>query len=84
MGTLRRNRNGAPAEIKSAKLKMGEHISINKDRLMIMRMNDEKDVCLISTTHDDEMVPLRFEGKTRTSPKKSLIIIRDRTSVILG
>jgi hypothetical protein len=35
MGTLRRNRKGIPAEIKSAKLKKGEHVTVYKDRLMI-------------------------------------------------
>jgi hypothetical protein len=36
MGTLHQNRKGFPAEIKSAKLKTGEPLSVYKDRLMIM------------------------------------------------
>jgi hypothetical protein len=36
-GTLHQNREGVPTEIKSAKLKMGEHVSVYRDRLMIMK-----------------------------------------------
>jgi hypothetical protein len=37
MGTLHQNRKGVPAEIKGAKLKKVEHISIYEDRLMTMK-----------------------------------------------
>jgi hypothetical protein len=37
MGTLHKNSKGVPTEIKRAKLKMGEHVSVYKDRLMIMK-----------------------------------------------
>jgi hypothetical protein len=53
----------------SIKLKQEEHISVYKDRLMIMKWKDKKDVCLISTTDDDKMVPLIIipEWEVRTS-----------------
>jgi hypothetical protein len=59
MGTLRQNKTALPAEIMSTKLKNGEHISVYTERLMIMRCKDKKGICLVSTTHDDKMVPTR-------------------------
>jgi hypothetical protein len=60
MGTLSQNRKCVPAEVKSTKLKKGEHVPVYKDRLMIMKGKDKKDVCLISTIHDDKMAPTRI------------------------
>jgi hypothetical protein len=42
MGTLHQNRKGVPAEIKSSKLKKKEHVSIYKDRLLIMKWKNKK------------------------------------------
>jgi hypothetical protein len=42
MGTLCQNRKGAPAEIKGTKLKKGEHISVYKGRLMLMKWKNKK------------------------------------------
>jgi hypothetical protein len=42
VGTLRQNRNGVPAEIKSAKLKKRELVSVYEDKLMIMKWKNKK------------------------------------------
>jgi hypothetical protein len=68
MGTLCQNRKGVPAEIKNIKLKKVQLVSVYKDRLMITKWKNKKDVCLISTTHDAKIVPTRVEGKTWRSP----------------
>ena len=65
MGTFRQNRKGVPAEIKSAKLKKRELVSVYKDRLMIMKWINEKAICLTSVTHEDKMV----RGKILRSAK---------------
>lgn len=58
--TLHQHRKGVSAVIKTIKLKKGEHISIYKDRLMIMKWGKKN--CLISTTHD-KMFPTRVQGQ---------------------
>jgi hypothetical protein len=58
MGILCQNRKGVPVEVKNAKLKKGEHISIFRDKLMIMKWKDKKDICLI------KWFQLRLEAKT--------------------
>jgi hypothetical protein len=37
MGTLHQSSKGVPAEIKGAKLTKGEHVSVCKGRLLIMK-----------------------------------------------
>ena len=69
IGTLRQNRKGVPAEIKQAKLKKGEHVSAYKDKLMIMKWKDKKDICLMSTTHDARMVSRSVRSQDLTKPK---------------
>jgi hypothetical protein len=39
------------------------------DRLMIRKWKDKKDVCLISTTHDDKMFQTRVQGQVLEKPK---------------
>jgi hypothetical protein len=73
IGTLHQNRKGVPAEIKSAKLQNGERVSVYTDRLMIMKWKDKKNIFLISTTHDNKMVPSRVRGQGMEKPE--LIII---------
>lgn len=69
MGTLRQNRKGVPSEIKKSKLKKGGHVSVYKDKLMIMKWKDKKDICLISTTHDDKMIEKEIRGQKVKKPK---------------
>jgi hypothetical protein len=70
MGTLHQNRKGASVEIKSAKLKKGENISVYR------QTNDNKEEgqkgCLpafISTTRDDKMVQTRVQGQDMEKSK---------------
>jgi hypothetical protein len=41
MGTLHQNRKDVCAEIKSAKLKKGEYVSVYKNRVMIMKWKNK-------------------------------------------
>jgi phosphatidylserine decarboxylase len=59
VGTLHQNRKDVSAEIKNTKQKKGKHVSVSKDRLMIMKLKNKKDDCLVSTTHF-KMVPIRI------------------------
>jgi hypothetical protein len=69
MGTLHQNMMGVLSDMKSAKLKKDDHVSVCKDRLMIVKWKTEKDICLTSTTHDDKMVPTRVRGQDMKKPK---------------
>ena len=56
IGTLPQNRKGVPSEIKKSKLKKGEYVSAYKDKLLVMKWKDKKDICLMSTIHDEAMI----------------------------
>jgi hypothetical protein len=40
-----------------------------KEKLMIMKRKNKKDVCLMNSIHDEKLVQIRFETKTLRSPK---------------
>jgi hypothetical protein len=69
METFHQNRKGVPPEIRSTKLKTGEHVSVYKDRSGEVKWKNEKDICLVSTTHDDKMVPIGVQGLDIEKPK---------------
>jgi hypothetical protein len=69
MGTLHQTRKGVPAEIKNAKLQNGERVSGYTDRLILMMWKDKKNIFLISTTHDNKMVPSWVRGQGMEKPE---------------
>lgn len=53
VGTMRLNRKGIPAELKSKKLKKGEYHAMFRGKVMVIRWVDKKDITIISTKHND-------------------------------
>lgn len=58
VGTMRLNHQEVPSEIKTAKLKKGEHIANFRGKQMLLRWKDKKDFILVSTIHDDSFEPV--------------------------
>jgi hypothetical protein len=54
-----------------AKLKKGKRISFFKDKLIIMKWRDKKDICLMSTTSDDNMMSARVRGKDHEAQRRN-------------
>ena len=52
-GTMRINRVGILSEIKTKKLQKNEHIVRFKDKLMVLKWKDKKDVLMLSSIHND-------------------------------
>ena len=50
-GTLRLNRKGLPDDIKTTKLKKGEHMFRRKEDLLVLKWHDKKVVTFMSTAH---------------------------------
>lgn len=46
-------------EIKDVLLKKGEHVSVYKDRFLIMKWKNRKYICCVRTMKDDKMIPVR-------------------------
>ncbi|CAH1968772.1 unnamed protein product [Acanthoscelides obtectus] len=55
--TIRKNRKGLPKEVVDKKLKKGEVAAMeNKDGITLLKWKDQRDVLVLSTKHDAEMV----------------------------
>jgi hypothetical protein len=52
-------------EVKKAKFKK-ENVPVYKDKLMIMKRKDKKDICFMRITHDEK---LGFKTKTSRRPE---------------
>ena len=63
-GTVRSNRVKVPTDFKKKKLDKGQTTSISKNNLLVMRLNDKKEVMFVSTIH----------------PNNRLVACNDRTS----
>ena len=55
-GTLRINRKGLPPLLKTEKLKKGEIVAFQKEKTMVMKWKDKRDICLLSTVHNTETI----------------------------
>jgi hypothetical protein len=65
MGTLEQNREDDLTEMKYTKLKKGEHVSVYKGRLMVMKWIDKRIF--------DKMVPASVQGQDVA--KSEIVII---------
>lgn len=70
IGTLRTNRKSNPKEVTNKKFKKGEIISMrSSSNVLVLKWRDKRDLCMISTKHDSEMVEKNIRGKTIKKPK---------------
>ncbi|XP_035216802.1 piggyBac transposable element-derived protein 4-like [Stegodyphus dumicola] len=66
---MRRNRKGIPSDFKNCVLKKDEHIARYRDKIMIMKWKDKKDVIILSTIHDNKFVEMEKRRKTISKPE---------------
>lgn len=60
MGTLRTNRKLNPKEVITKKLKKGETVSAESNTgVVVLKWRDKRDVLVLSTKHNDELVSVR-------------------------
>ncbi|XP_067128002.1 piggyBac transposable element-derived protein 4-like [Centruroides vittatus] len=69
IGTLRKNRKELPEDIKKKKLKKGDFIAFYRKKLMTLKWQDKKEVCMLSTVHGAEVVPVQTRsGEEKLKP----------------
>ncbi|XP_044147115.1 piggyBac transposable element-derived protein 4-like [Bufo gargarizans] len=61
-GTVRPNRCDMPFMFAKNKLKIGEMVAWQKGKMMAMRWQDKKDVCLMSTVHNTSTAMVHTKG----------------------
>lgn len=72
VGTLRSNRKGNPKQVIQTKLKKGEIVaaqSSGRNKIIVLKWQDKRDVLMISTKHKDETVTKLKRGKEIVKPK---------------
>lgn len=74
VGTIQSNRRGLPPPLKAAKLKRGEVISFRKGRILCLKWRDKRDVLMISTIHDDSLVPVQRRGESVPVQKPMCVV----------
>lgn len=88
VGTLRRNRKGLPKVVTSAKLRKGEIVGREKDGVVIFKWKDKRDVLMLTTKHNLDMIEVPGRAGARMKPKavaeynraKSFIDLSDQMS----
>ncbi|XP_035214068.1 piggyBac transposable element-derived protein 4-like [Stegodyphus dumicola] len=68
-GTVRLNRKSMPIELKKRKLKKGEIAAYQKGKVMVLKWKDKKDVALLSTVHNMEMIAVTSRKENKMKPK---------------
>lgn len=68
-GTLRLNRKGVPATLKTTKLRKGEITGFQRGKVTVMKWKDKKDVSLLSTVHSLQMSTVEKRQKQMKKPQ---------------
>lgn len=68
-GTLRLSRKNVPVTISKAKLKKGECVAEECDKIIVLKWKDKRDVAMICTFHSNELVAKRARGVEILKPK---------------
>ncbi|XP_015436732.1 PREDICTED: piggyBac transposable element-derived protein 4-like [Dufourea novaeangliae] len=84
VGTMRINRVGIPSEIKTKKLQKNEHKVRFKDKLMVLKWKDKKDVLMLSSIHNDEKTMIEKRGRRQEKPNVVLDYNKNMGGVDLG
>lgn len=67
LGTIRKHRVGLPGDIVNYNLHKGQIVSKQNDYITVLKWKDQRDVCMLSTCHDDKM---EVCGKKRNGDDK--------------
>lgn len=67
-GTMRANRKNLPLQIKLQKLKKGELIAFQKGKICVMKWQDKKPLCLLSTIHNAAMKDVQTRQEVKKKP----------------
>lgn len=70
VGTLRANRKSNPKDVTQKKLKRGEVVSMRSfSNILVLKWKDKRDLYMLSTKHNSEMISIDHRGKCIEKPK---------------
>lgn len=74
-GTVRSTRKEMPQEIATKKLRVGETISFQRGKIMTMKWKDKKDICLLSTVHNSQIIDTNKTGRDGHAVRKPKVVL---------
>lgn len=72
VGTLRKNRKKLPKSVINAKLKKGDIVARQNNKIVVMKWFDKRDVLILSTNHTDDMQDVYHREGPRRKPSAIL------------
>ncbi|XP_055928749.1 piggyBac transposable element-derived protein 4-like [Argiope bruennichi] len=73
-GTLRSNRKGLPASLKSLSVKKGEIVGFQKGKMCVMKWKDKKPLLMLSTFHNTEMMEVQSKKNSDVKIKPKVVV----------
>ncbi|GBO03512.1 PiggyBac transposable element-derived protein 4 [Araneus ventricosus] len=74
-GTLRPNRKGLPALLKSSSVKKGEIIAFQKGKMCVMKWKDKKPLHMLSTFHNADMMEVKSKKENSAVKVKPKAVV---------
>lgn len=74
VGTVMPNRKGMPKSEFAKKLKKGEKLSLQREHLLAIKWRDVRDVYMLSTAHDDDMIEVPAARGSHEKFKPSAVV----------
>lgn len=68
-GTVRLSRKDMPENVKRNKLKRGDIVASQRGKVTVMKWKDKKDVSLLSTIHNSDIIDVTKNNKTVKKPR---------------
>lgn len=85
VGTLRANRKSNPKDVTEKKLKRGEVISMrSSSNILVLKWKDKRDLYMLSTKHNSEMISIDHHGKCIEKPKVVIDYNLDKSPIDLS
>ncbi|XP_012273615.1 piggyBac transposable element-derived protein 4 [Orussus abietinus] len=69
VGTIRKNRIGICEEVRETRIKKGEYIARFKNKIMLLKWRDKREVYLVSTVHNDNIVEMQKRNVIKKVPE---------------
>ncbi|XP_053319679.1 piggyBac transposable element-derived protein 4-like [Spea bombifrons] len=68
-GTIRKNRVGFPQDLAQTRLRKGETSALRQEELLALKFMDRKEVCMLTTIHDEKTVEVSVRGRAGVTRK---------------
>lgn len=69
VGTIRKNRTGICEEVRETRIKKSEYVAKFKNKIMLLKWQDNREVYLVSSVHNDNIVEIQKRNVIKKIPE---------------